>query len=419
VGSDPAATLDALRSAGLYRRRRIVEGRARGARQVVDGRETLVFCSNDYLGLAQDPRIAETFAQAASDYGVGSGASHLVTGHHREHHALEEALAEFTGRQRALLFSTGYMANLGVACALAARSDTVLEDRLNHASLLDAGLLSGARFSRFPHADAAGLRRRLERGDRGRALVLTDGVFSMDGDLAPLPTIAAACSSFRATLVVDDAHGLGVLGATGRGTLEHFGIGSGEVPVLVGTFGKAFGTFGAFAAGDQALVELLIQRARTYIYTTALPPAVAAATRTALSIVQSEPWRRERALAHAARFRQLAMQAGLPLGDSFTPIQPVLLGAPGVATAASEALLQRGFLVAAIRPPTVPAGGSRLRVTLSAAHEEEDVERLVEALVEVLGEAAKRCQAPFRGGDGPHAGTVPVETVPGTTAHVP
>jgi 8-amino-7-oxononanoate synthase len=378
------AALAALRSAGLYRRRRIVDGRASGAWQVVDGREVLVFCSNDYLGLAQDPRIAEAFAKAASDYGVGSGASHLVTGHHREHHVLEEALADFTGRRRALLFSTGYLANLGVACALAGRGDTVLEDHLNHASLLDGGLLSGARFARFPHADAAGLRRRLERGDRSRTLVLTDGVFSMDGDLAPLPAMAAACATHRATLAVDDAHGLGVLGRTGRGALEHFDMTPAEVPVLVGTLGKAFGTFGAFVAGDDDLIELLIQRARTYIYTTALPPAVAAATRAALAIVQSEPWRRERALAHAARFRQLAMQADLPLGESFTPIQPVLLGQPEAATAASATLLERGFLVAAIRPPTVPVGSSRLRVTLSAAHEEKDVERLVEALADVL-----------------------------------
>jgi 8-amino-7-oxononanoate synthase len=384
------STLAALHSAGLYRRRRTVEGRARGALQVVDGREVLVFCSNDYLGLAQDQRIAEALAKAASDYGVGSGASHLVTGHHREHHLLEEALAEFTGRRRALLFSTGYMANLGMACALAGRGDTLLEDRLNHASLLDGGLLSGARFARFPHADAAGLRRRLERSGRGQTLVLTDGVFSMDGDLAPLPAIAAACATHRATLAVDDAHGLGVLGRSGRGALEHFGMTPAEVPVLVGTLGKAFGTFGAFVAGDEDLIELLIQRARTYIYTTALPPAVAAATRAALAIVQSESWRRERVLAHAARFRHLALRAGLPLGKSFTPIQPVLLGQPEAATVASAALLERGFLVAAIRPPTVPAGTSRLRVTLSAAHEEKDVERLVEALADVVDNSQAR-----------------------------
>ena len=413
--SDPGATLAALRSAGLYRRRRVVDGRATGALQVVDGRELLVFCSNDYLGLAQDPRIAEAFARAAANYGVGSGASHLVTGHHREHHALEEELAAFTGRPRALLFSTGYMANLGVACALAGRGDNVLEDRLNHASLLDAGLLCGARFSRFAHADAGALRRRLEACGEGRALVLTDGVFSMDGGLAPLPAMAGACARHRARLVVDDAHGLGVLGASGRGSLEHFGMSADQVAMLVGTFGKAFGTFGAFAAGDEDLIELLIQRSRSYIYTTALPPAVAAATRAALSIAQAEPWRRERTLAHAARFRRLALRAGLPLGESPTPIQPVLLGQPHAATAASEALAERGFLVAAIRPPTVPAGTSRLRVTFSAAHTEQDVERLVEALVEILAGTAQRHQAPRREGDSPHAGTVPVASAPGAS----
>jgi 8-amino-7-oxononanoate synthase len=384
AGSDPSSQLSALRAAGLDRRRRVVEGHANGARQRIDGHDVLVFCSNDYLGLAQDPRVAEAFAQAARAYGTGSGASHLVTGHHREHHALEEALADFTGRERALLFSTGYMANLGVVCALAGRGDAVLEDRLNHASLLDAGLLSGARFSRFPHADVAGLERRLAHAGKERSLVVTDGVFSMDGDLAPLRELASACARHDATLVVDDAHGLGVLGANGRGSLEHFGLRQTDVPVLVGTLGKAFGTFGAFVAGETDLIELLIQRARTYMYTTALPPAVAAATRVALEVAQAEPWRRERALAHAARFRDLAGEAGLPLGESFTPIQPVLLREARSATAASEALLEHGFLVTAIRPPTVPEGGSRLRVTFSAAHEEAEVEQLVDALLSVF-----------------------------------
>jgi 8-amino-7-oxononanoate synthase len=378
-----AVDLDSLRDAGLYRRRRVIERALPGARCVVDGREVLNFCSNDYLGLAQDPRVAEALSRAALEHGAGSGASHLVTGHHREHHALEEELAAFTGRPRALLFSTGYMANLGVASAMAGRGDAVLEDRLNHASLLDAGLLSGARFARYPHADAAALEAQLARSNR-RALVLTDGVFSMDGDLAPLPAIAAACGRHGATLVVDDAHGVGVLGAQGHGTLEHFGLGSADVPVLVGTLGKAFGTFGAFVAGEAELIELLVQRARTYIYTTALPPAIAAATRESLRIARAEPWRRERALALAARFRVLAQQAGLPLTESFTPIQPLLLGEPRAATAASEALLERGLLVTAIRPPTVPAGSSRLRVTLSAAHAAADVERLVETLAAVL-----------------------------------
>ncbi len=388
MGSDPSSSLAALRDAGLYRRRRVVERALPGARCVVDGRELVNFCSNDYLGLAQDPRVAQAMAAAAIEFGAGSGASHLVTGHHRAHHALEEELAAFTGRERALLFSTGYMANLGVAAALAGRGDTVLEDRLNHASLLDAGLLCGARFSRFPHGDADALERRLETAGRGHRLVLTDGVFSMDGDLAPLPRYAAACRRHRAMLVVDDAHGLGVLGPGGGGTVEHFGLGAADVPLLVGTLGKAFGSFGAFVAGGSDLVDLLIQRARTYIYTTALPPAVAEATRAALGIVRAEPWRAARVLAHAARFRELATQAGLPLAASSTPIQPVLLGTPQAATAASEALLERGLLVSAIRPPTVPEGGSRLRVTLSAAHAEADIERLVDALAEALPEGS-------------------------------
>jgi 8-amino-7-oxononanoate synthase len=383
-GADPGTVLAALETAGLTRRRRVVEARAGSPRERVDGREVVNFCSNDYLGLAREPRLAGVFASAARELGTGSGASHLVSGHHPAHHALEEVLADYTGRERALLFSTGYMANLGLACTLAGRGDTVLEDRLNHASLLDAGLLSRARFSRFPHADVAALSRRLGRAAGGRTLVLTDGVFSMDGDLAPLPAMAAACARHGATLAVDDAHGLGVLGPTGGGTLEHFGLGTAEVPLLVGTLGKAFGCFGAFVAGDRDWIELLLQRARTYIYTTALPPAVAVATRAAVEMARAEPWRRERLHALIGRFRDRATAARLPLAESGTPIQPLLLGEPETAVTASEALLERGFLVAAIRPPTVPQGSSRLRVTLSAIHEEADVDRLVGALAEVV-----------------------------------
>jgi 8-amino-7-oxononanoate synthase len=383
-GADPGTVLAALETAGLARRRRVVEARAGSPRERVDGREVVNFCSNDYLGLAREPRLAGAFASAARELGTGSGASHLVSGHHPAHHALEEVLADYTGRERALLFSTGYMANLGLACTLAGRGDTVLEDRLNHASLLDAGLLSGARFSRFPHADVAALSRRLGRAGGGRTLVLTDGVFSMDGDLAPLPAMAAACARHGAMLAVDDAHGLGVLGPTGGGTLEHLGLGTAEVPLLVGTLGKAFGCFGAFVAGDRDWIELLLQRARTYIYTTALPPAVAVATRAAVEMARAEPWRRERLHALIGRFRDRATAARLPLAESGTPIQPLLLGEPEAAVTASEALLERGFLVAAIRPPTVPQGSSRLRVTLSAIHEEADVDRLVGTLAEVL-----------------------------------
>ena len=398
-GTDPGSALAALGAAGLLRHRRVVRTAVGDRLEHVGGREVVNFCSNDYLGLAREPRLAERFARAARELGTGSGASHLVSGHHPAHHALEEVLADYTGRERALLFSTGYMANLGLACALAGRGDTVLEDRLNHASLLDAGLLSGARFARFPHADVGALSRRLERAP-GRKLVLTDGVFSMDGDVAPLPAMSAACARHAALLAVDDAHGLGVLGPTGGGTLELLGLGPAEVPLLVGTLGKAFGCFGAFVAGERDMIELLLQRARTYIYTTAMPPAVAVATHAAVEMARAEPWRRERVQALVGRFRSRATDAGLPLADSQTPIQPVLLGEPAAAVAASEALLERGFLVAAIRPPTVPRGSSRLRVTLSAAHEEHEVDRLVEAIVEsVTARVAPPGNAPA-GSDG-------------------
>jgi 8-amino-7-oxononanoate synthase len=379
-----AARLDAIRAQNLERRRCVIDGYADSVggsvRPIVDGREVLSFCGNDYLGLARDARVAEAFAAAARRWGSGSGASHLVTGHHAEHHALEEELAAFTGRPRALLFSTGYMANLSLAATLVGREGFVLEDRLNHASLLDGGWLSGAKFARYPHADAAAAAQALAERGAGEALLVTDGVFSMDGDVAPLRALADACRTHRAWLAVDDAHGLGVLGAHGGGALETQGCTLDDVPVLVGTLGKGFGTFGAFVAGSEQLVELFVQRARTYIFTTALPPAVAAATRAALALVRDEPWRRERVAAHVARFRAGARALGLPLLDSATPIQPVILGDPAAALAASAALLERGILVSAIRPPTVPPGTSRLRITLSAAHDEADVDRLLDAL---------------------------------------
>lgn len=370
----------------LRRRRRTVEGFESAEACVVtaEGRSLVNFCSNDYLGLTRHPEIAAAMSEAALRLGVGSGASHLVTGHGIEHERLEEELAAFTGRERALLFSTGYMANLAVITALADRGDLVLLDRLDHASLIDAALLSGARFKRYPHADADAASRILEQnasGSQSAALIATDGVFSMDGDLAPLPALAATAKAHDAWLVVDDAHGLGVLGATGRGTLEHFQLDADAVPVLVGTLGKAFGSFGAFVAGSQDLIELLIQRARSYIYTTALPQPVAAATRAALRVIQREAWRRERVLALTARFRSAAKQAGLKLMDSSTPIQPVVLGDSESAVNVSQALFEAGFWVAAIRPPTVPKGTARLRVTLSAAHTEAQVDALVEALV--------------------------------------
>jgi 8-amino-7-oxononanoate synthase len=272
------------------------------------------------------------------------------------------------------------MANLGVIATLASRHDLIAEDRLNHASLIDAARLSGATVRRYRHGDAASAARRLAANRYRRRLVVTDGVFSMDGDLAPLRTLADTTTHHRAWLVVDDAHGLGVLGEHGGGSLEVAGLGQDEVPVLIGTLGKAFGTFGAFAAGSAAFVETLVQNARTYIYTTAPPPAVAEATRTALAIASEESWRRHRVAGLVARFREGAGRLGLPLTESRTPIQPVVVGEAAAALAASEDLLKQGFWVTAIRPPTVPENSSRLRITLSAAHRDVDVDDLLDAL---------------------------------------
>lgn len=375
-----AAGLDALDRAGRARSRRVVEQHLGPVRSVVAGRECTTFCGNDYLGLADHPEVVGALREAAVEWGVGSGASHLVSGHTREHHALEEELADFVGRPRALLFSTGYMANLALGSVLAGR--VACEDRLNHASLLDAGLASGARLVRYAHADVGALRARLQRQrDPSRpALVLTDGVFSMDGDVAPLRGLAEACREHGADLVVDDAHGFGVLGPGGAGSVAEAGLGVDDVPALMCTLGKAAGTFGAFVAGSALLVESLLQRARTYIYTTALPPALAAATRASLRVMRREDWRREKVLALAARFRVGATGLGLRMLPSRTPIQPVVFGSEAAAVAASAALLDRGHWVPAIRPPTVPAGSSRLRFTFSAAHDERDVDRLLDDL---------------------------------------
>jgi 8-amino-7-oxononanoate synthase len=353
----------------------------------VDGRPMLAFCSNDYLGLANHPEVVKALQHGAERYGVGSGAAHLINGHSRAHHLLEEELAEFTGRPRALLFSTGYMANLGVISALLGRGDSLFEDRLNHASLLDAGLLSRASLKRYRHADVSSLQQQLMAGEAGRCLIATDGVFSMDGDLAPLPELARLARHQEAWLMVDDAHGLGVLGEAGRGSLAHFGLGIREVPILMGTLGKALGTFGAFVAGSEVLIETLIQQARSYIYTTAPPPALAEASRVSLRIARQESWRRERLRHLVLRFRGAAAQLGLPLLESNTPIQPILAGTARRALAWSQRLEAQGILVTAIRPPTVPEGSARLRITLSARHTEQQLERLLEALAILVQES--------------------------------
>ncbi|UOG92700.1 MAG: 8-amino-7-oxononanoate synthase [Candidatus Thiothrix sulfatifontis] len=374
--------LDLRRSRHLYRRTRLADSPQQPQRHI-DGKPFLTFCSNDYLGLANHPAVIRAFQQAANTYGVGSGAAHLVNGHSRPHQQLEEALAAFTGRERALLFSTGYMANLGVVNALlSGRNDVVYADRLNHASLVDAALLSGATLIRYPHNDTTSLGKRLlaHEGDAPTQLILTDGVFSMDGDVAPLAKLALMARQHEAWLMVDDAHGFGVLGNTGAGLVEAAGLNQDDMPILMGTLGKALGTAGAFIAGSHDLIEYLIQTARTWIYTTAQPPAVAAATLVSLQLVATESWRREHLRNLIQQFRTGATQLGLPLMPSDTAIQPLLVGSSEHALAVSRQLEECGILVTAIRPPTVPAGTARLRITLSAAHTAEEVERLLDAL---------------------------------------
>ncbi|MFJ2549807.1 8-amino-7-oxononanoate synthase [Pseudomonas sp. NPDC087612] len=377
---DLRARLEQRRAADLYRQRPLLQS-PQGPEVVVDGQPLLAFCSNDYLGLANHPEVIAAWRAGAERWGVGGGASHLVIGHSSPHHAVEEALAELTGRPRALLFTTGYMANLGALTALVGQGDTVLQDRLNHASLLDAGLLSGARFNRYLHNDAQSLASRLDKAV-GNTLVVTDGVFSMDGDLADLPALAAAANARDAWLMVDDAHGLGTLGRNGGGIVEHFGLTLAQVPVLIGTLGKACGTAGAFVAGSEELIECLIQFARPYIYTTSQPPALACATLRSLELLRSEHWRREHLAALIQQFRCGAEQIGLQLMDSFTPIQPILIGDSARALRLSQLLRERGLLVTAIRPPTVPTGSARLRVTLSAAHSAAQVQLLLNALAD-------------------------------------
>lgn len=377
---DFAAELDARREAGLNRTRRLVRGPQQPS-LIADDTSLLAFCSNDYLGLASHPEVCTALTAAVADVGVGGAASHLICGHHDYHHQLEQRLADLTGRTAALFFSTGYMANLGVISALVGRGDTVFSDRLNHASIIDGCLLSRARIQRYPHNDMAGLADRLA-ATSGHKLVVTDGVFSMDGDMAPLRELAALCREHDALLLVDDAHGLGVLGERGAGSLEHLGLSEQEVPLLIGTLGKAVGTSGAFVAGPQLLIDYLVQKARTYIYTTAMPPAVAKATCAALDLVEQGQARR-RHLAHLIRrFREESKALGYQLMPSATPIQPIMVGDNWTALELSRQLEDRGLLVTAIRPPTVPEGQARLRVTLSAAHTDADLDRLLTALAD-------------------------------------
>ena len=387
--NDLPERLEKLELRSMYRRRRVVNS-PQGREIIVDGRSLLNFCSNDYLGLANDERIRESFKAGIDRWGVGSGASHLVCGHTAAHQALEEALADMTGRPRALFFSSGYAANLGVINALVGARDQVFEDRLNHASLLDGGWISRATFSFYDHVSLPNLDDQLGQAEPGKQLIVTDGVFSMDGDRCPLQGLASLAAAHQAWLMIDDAHGFGVSGTNGSGTVAPDSVPPASVQVLMATLGKAVGTSGAFVAGNEDLIEFLIQRARNYIYTTALPSAVAVATLTALGIVRDEEWRREKLHGLIARFRAGAAELGINLLPSDTPIQPVIIGDAQTTLEACAALEAQGVLITPIRPPTVPRGTARLRITLSAAHENADIDRLLDALEHALDPATDR-----------------------------
>jgi 8-amino-7-oxononanoate synthase len=376
--------LEQRRAEGLYRKRRIIDS-AQGVETRIDGKTVLSFCSNDYLGLASHPEIRQAFVGAVAEYGVGSGAAHLINGHSRLHEDCELRLAQFTGRERALLFSTGYMANIAIASALLGRNDQIYQDKLNHASLIDSAKLSAAKLIRYRHNDLRQLEELLSTGRRDhRRLVMTDAVFSMDGDCADVDALSRIATEHGAWVMVDDAHGFGVLGARGAGLLEQLGLNQQQVPILMATLGKAVGTAGAFVAGSEVLIETLIQRARPYIYTTASPPAIAAATLKSIDLIESETWRRDKLNESIAYFRTQAKTLDIELMPSQTAIQPLVIGDNHRALQLSEALFEQGIHVTAIRPPTVPIGSARLRITLSAAHEREHIDRLIAKLKSLL-----------------------------------
>ncbi len=377
--ADLQAELEARRTAGTLRRLRERQG-PQSKNLWLDGKPLLSFISNDYLGLANHPAVKNAFAAEAART-AGSGAAHLLSGHSRLHQQCQEQLADFLGVPRVLLFSTGYMANLGVIDALVGRGDVVIEDKLNHASLLDGARLSDARLMRYNHNDMSSLHQRLHTAsDFRRRLIAVDGVFSMDGDLAPLPDIIDLAEQHRAGVLVDDAHGFGVLGKLGRGSLAHWQLNTANSPVYMGTLGKALGTAGAFVAADDTVIDTLIQSARSYVYTTAQPDAIAAATLAALDCLQRDHWRQDKLQSLIQRFRSGAEQLGLQLMPSTTPIQPVVIGDSTKAVCIGQQLEQAGILAGVIRPPTVPKNTARLRVTLSASHTEEDIDLLLNAL---------------------------------------
>ncbi len=378
--SDLAAALDKLQLDNLYRSRKVTSS-AQQVEPIINGQKVLSFCSNDYLGLANHPNVIQRLASATQNMGVGSGASHLITGHHDSHAALEEELAEFIGCEKALLFSTGYMANLGVVSALATRNSSIYADKLNHASLNDAALLSRAKLNRYAHQATDQLNKNISVDESSSKFILTDGVFSMDGTIAPVKTLQSIAHTHNATLIIDDAHGIGVLGKQGKGCTEDL-LSTNDI--LIGTLGKAFGTFGAFVAGKQESIEWMIQKAHSYIYTTALPPAIAEATRASLQLIKDEAWRREHLQALIQYFQDRCKQVGISVSASNTPIQPIIFGSSKTTLKISKNLLAAGILVPAIRPPTVPNNTARLRISFSAEHSIKQVDQLIIALEQLL-----------------------------------
>lgn len=361
---------------GLYRHRKVLQSLT-GVRRSYNDKNFCSFSSNDYLGLAKHPAVIKSFKEAADDYGVGSGSSHFLGAYHRYHHELELALAEFLNFPKVLVFSTGYMANLGILGSLLQRRAALFADKLSHASLIDGAKLSGALFKRYPHNNLVSLGEHLMQSTAKHKFIMTEGVFSMDGDIALLPALIETAQKFSSTLLVDDAHGIGVLGKKGVGSCEYFGC---KPDILSGGFGKAFGCFGGFVASNEVIIENLVQFARPYMYTTALPVALAKAAYTSLLLLQTESWRREKLQSLIRYFKRIAKHLDLPIMPSDSAIQPVLVKNTEQTMALSAYLLQNGFLVNAIRPPTVPEHTSRLRISLSALHSENEINRLLEQI---------------------------------------
>lgn len=374
-----ARRLLAYEQQNQYRKRPVVTP-VSGALVKLNGQECINFCSNDYLGLALDEKIKNQQQQAMLKFGAGAGASQLVSGYSSSHKALEDELAEFLQRPRVVVFSSGFLANLGMLTALADKSTVLLLDRLCHASLVDGARYSQAQLKRYRHCDSVDLQRRLHVNQAKQVFVVSDGVFSMDGDVAPLAAICELADQYKALTILDDAHGIGVIGANARGSIELSGVNTESIDLLVGTFGKAFGTFGAFVSASEELAEVLIQAARTLIYTTALPPAIVECTRTSLQMIKSEAWRRQKLQENIDYFRYHAQASGITLTSSATAIQPILVGDSQSTLDLSAKLLQSGYWVSAIRPPTVPKGTARLRIALSCLHEKPQIDSLIVAL---------------------------------------